>query len=133
MLVKPANHRFVLKGFVQERGGRTFLFEGIDADNARTEVSVHADMSLLRTHGIPIQELPLLCLSLLERRSSDPTSASVHEFGEQEMSQVSADRSAAKLAAAQKRKPFRRPTTTENTGVGWRTTSPLAIRTQPQE
>ena len=60
--------QFVLTGFTQDIGFRVFAFQGIAEDRTRTPFTVRTDLALIRTFGIRIQELPLLCLGLLERR-----------------------------------------------------------------
>jgi hypothetical protein len=66
--------QFVLTGFRHDAGSRVFEFEGIAADKKRSSFFVSADLLLSRTYGIRVQELPQLCLRLLEQ----------HEFIEQE-------------------------------------------------
>jgi len=45
-----------------------FTFEGVGDDRIRTEYRVRADFALISQYGIRIQELPLLCRGILERR-----------------------------------------------------------------
>ncbi len=118
MIVKVPNHRFILKGFSQVTGGRSFQFEDIDENNVKTAVSVFADFTLIRAYGIGIQELPLLCLELLTRRADIKKSCNL-VLTELEMDQIQSDRKTAKEASAQKRKHFK-PVVSENTGIGWR-------------
>lgn len=61
--------QYLLTGFIQNTGVRVFAFEGVAADRVRTAYSVQVDLSLARKHGIQMQELPLLCRGVLERRS----------------------------------------------------------------
>ena len=61
--------QYLLTGFTQDSGFRTFAFEGVAADRARSAFSVRADLALARKHGIQMQELPLLCRVVLERRN----------------------------------------------------------------
>lgn len=68
--------QFILAGFKHNAGLRVFEFEGIADDRTRARFFVSADLVLSRSYGISVQELPLLCLRLLEH----------HEFGEQEHS-----------------------------------------------
>ena len=63
--------QYILTGFTHNSGFRTFAFEGIADDRVRTAYSVNADVTLARKHGIRVQELPLLCRAVLERRSED--------------------------------------------------------------
>ena len=110
--------QFILSGFRQEMGCRVYVFERVQADRIRTAFTVRADLSLIRTYAIPMQELPLLCRSLLERRAGDGNSRALI-FTEEEMSVYASDRTAARLAAAQKRKPPRKPAN-QNLGAAWR-------------
>ncbi|MEQ1945812.1 MAG: hypothetical protein ABL995_01390 [Bryobacteraceae bacterium] len=119
---KISPRRFILQGFSQEEGARRFVYEGIEEDHARTLFTVHADLSLLRTYGIPMQELPLLCQELLERRAdADPTHRLV--FTEDDMRLYKEARVLA-ASIAQRKRLARRPPT-DNTGAGWRKAPPL--------
>jgi len=73
--------QFVLTGFKHDGRLRVFEFQGIAADKTRSEFFVSADLTLIRTYGIRVQELPLLCLRLLEQ----------HEFSEEERTLVFAE------------------------------------------
>lgn len=110
--------QFMLSTFTQDMGFRVFAFEGVDEDRVRTPFLVRVDLALIRTYGIRMQELPLLCRSLLERRDA-ASEAHTITFTEEEMSTYSKDCVAAREAAAQKRKPPRKPPT-ENNGAAWR-------------
>lgn len=98
---------FVLKGFTPETGFRVFAFDGIAEDRTRTEFIVRTDLALIRTYGIRMQELPLLCRGLLERRDeTNPTHTLT--FTEEEM-RLYANGRAAEREAADKRKARRAP------------------------
>ena len=100
--VGKMNVRFILTGFTQESGVRVFAFEKIADDQTRTKYSVRADLALSRKYDIRMQELPLLCRGLLERRGTeDDTHA--FTFTEQEMSLRSKESAA--IAALRSRKP----------------------------
>ena len=99
--------QFVLKGFLPETGFRVFTFDGIAEDRSRTEFQVRADLSLIRTYGIRVQELPLLCRGLLERRD-EAEATHVLTFSEAEM-RLHADSRTAEREAAEKRKSRRAP------------------------
>jgi hypothetical protein len=117
-LKEHSKMQFTLRGFTQEMGSRVYAFERTQTDRIRTAYTVRADLSLIRTYNIPMQELPLLCQSLLERRADDGDSRAL-TFTEEEMSVYANDRATARLAAAQKRKPPRKPLN-ENRGAAWR-------------
>jgi hypothetical protein len=110
--------QFTLIGFKQDTGFRVFAFEGTAADRTRNEYTVRADLALTRKYGIRVQELPLLCRGLLER-SGEGEQASTLTFTEEEMCLHARTCTAARDAAAQKRKSTRRPPTNQ-TGSGWR-------------
>jgi hypothetical protein len=110
--------QFVLTGFTQDLGCRVFAFEGIAADRMRTAFTVRADLAMTRRYGIQIQELPLLCRSLLERRD-EASETQALTFTEDEMRTCATARAAAKDEAAHRRKPPRRPSP-EGLGAAWR-------------
>lgn len=65
--------QYILTGFTHNMGFREFAFECVGEDRVRTDFLVKADLSLIRRYGIRVQELPLLCRGILERRSeADP-------------------------------------------------------------
>lgn len=114
--------QFVLTGFTQDLGCRVFAFEGIAVDRMRTTFTVRADMALIRRYGIQIQELPLLCRSVLERRD-EASESQAFTFTEEEMRSCAAARAEAKDEAARRRKPPRRHST-EGLGAAWRAPQP---------
>jgi len=115
---KTPAHQYIFNGFTQVQGFRRFAFEGIGADQARTQFAVDADLALIRVYGIRIQDLPLLCRELLERRA-DSEAAHRVTFTEEDMRLHKVNRQAAQEAAGQKRKPPQRPPT-GNVGNAWR-------------
>ncbi|MCZ2153472.1 MAG: hypothetical protein LC114_06165 [Bryobacterales bacterium] len=117
---KTLPSRFVLAGFSNDQQFRQYAFEGIEEDHSRTLFTVRADLALARAYGIHFQDLPLLCREFLERRAATEDARRL-TFGEEEMRLCRAERLAAELAAAQKKRPPRRPSA-ENTGNAWRTT-----------
>jgi len=110
--------QFTLTGFTQQGEFRVFTFENAGAKNARTEFSVRANLSLIRKYAIQLQELPLLCRSLLERLLSSEV-AHAFTFTEEEMAAHATNAATAKREAAARRKPPRRPANT-NLGSAWR-------------
>jgi len=114
--------QFVLTGFTHDLGFRVFAFDRIGDDRVRTKCTVRADLALARRYGIQIQELPLLCRGLLDRSSEDgeqETGEQTMIFSEDELRSCANQRSAAREAAASKRKPPHRPSG-ENLGAAWR-------------
>jgi hypothetical protein len=119
---------FILTGFRQDMGFRVFAFERRETTRSRMEFTVKADLGLIRRYDIRVQELPLLCRSLLERQEASETQRATAvsdaetralTFTEDEMRSCASDRAAAKTEAARKRKPPKRPTG-ENPGAAWR-------------
>jgi hypothetical protein len=108
--------QFVLKGFTPETGFRVFTFDGVAEDRSRTEFKVRTDLSLIRTYGIRVQELPLLCRGLLERREEGGETRTL-TFTEDEM-RVYANGRAAEKEAADKRRSRRAPPFHATAGVG---------------
>ncbi len=113
---KGTNMLYILTGFTHDLGFRVFAFERIGEDRVRTAFSVRADLALARKYGIRTQELPLLCRSVLEQHDGSDTER-IFTYTEAAMS-LRADLCAVE-AAAQKRKPPRRPAS-ENVGAAWR-------------
>ena len=105
---------YILTGFTQEMGFRVFAYEGTGADKKiRIRFTVRADLALIRKYGIRIQELPLMCLEILERREACDEAAEIAleralTFTEDQMSRHSQESIAARDAAALKRKAPRR-------------------------
>jgi len=115
--------QFILTGFKQDTGFRVFAFESTATDRTRTEYTVRADLALTRRYGIPIQELPLLCRALLERRG-DCDQPSAMTFTEDEMRLHANTCAEARQAAALKRKAPRRPAPNRQGAIGWRAPQP---------
>ena len=90
---------YVLTGFTHDMGFRVFAFDCVGEDRVRTEYKVKADLALIKRYGIRVQELPLLCRGILERRSADEQRRTL-TYTEADM-RINADSCA---AAAQKRK-----------------------------
>jgi hypothetical protein len=100
--------RWSLTGFEEEAGVRIFRFEGIATDFTRTGFSVRADLALIRRYGIPIQDLPLMCRDLLERRDESEDKRTF-TFTEADVCIHAQNHAPKKYASAAKRKPPRSP------------------------
>jgi hypothetical protein len=107
--VRSVKMQFILKGFIPDTAFRVFTFEGIAEDRTRTEFKVKTDLSLIRKYGIRIQDLPLLCRGLLERRGEGEQAGTL-TFTEEEMRIHAKSREAADREAAEKRKSRHTPT-----------------------
>jgi hypothetical protein len=109
--------QFVLTGFTHEKEFRVFAFARMGEDRVQTHCTVRADLALVRRYGIHLQELPLLCRTLLDR-GEEATESRALTFTEEEM-QVCANERTARQGAAKKRKPPVRPAG-ETVGAAWR-------------
>jgi hypothetical protein len=99
--------QYILNGFTHEMGFRVFAFQGIGEHYARTEYSVKADLAATRRYGIRVQELPLLCRGILERRGEEEE-RHAFTYTEADMS-LHADVCAAEALAHKRRTPRRPP------------------------
>src|ERR1700722_2424957 len=99
--------QFILTGFTQDTGFRVFAFEGVAVGQIRTVFTGRADLALSRRYGIAMQELPLLCRSLLDRQeeNGEPvTEQHALTFSEEQMRACADKRAADRASAALKRK-----------------------------
>jgi hypothetical protein len=117
---------FVLTGFSQENNIRRYTFQALPAGNHRPaagtlkkEWTVSADLSLMRKHRIPLQELPLLCKRLVEAQSEQAKEDTLM-FTERDMLGYASNRTAAELAAEVKKRARRMPSSSR-VGMAWRT------------
>jgi hypothetical protein len=122
--------RFILQGFTQDTGFRVFKFEGIAADQTRTGFVVETDLALTRRYGIRLQELPLLCRELLERRD-EAEQARTFIFTEAEMV-VHASSQAAEREVRQRRNSMHRAPG-KQAGIAWRTPQINETGVRPRE
>ncbi|HTW64884.1 MAG TPA: hypothetical protein VME17_09730 [Bryobacteraceae bacterium] len=107
--------QYILTGFTHERGFRVFAFEGVAVGVLRVEFTVRADLDLSRRYGIRLQDLPLICRGILERRT-DAEEQHALTFTEDAM-RVHANNSAAARDEAAHKKPARRPVPAN--GAAW--------------
>jgi len=96
---------FALSEVTNEQSLRRFRFEMLGGGQPRPAVIVTADLVLVRKYEIPLQELPLLCLQLLENQTGGPNRTLV--FPEKEMIEYANRRRMAKVLAEQKRRTHR--------------------------
>ena len=82
---RSATMQFILTGFSQDMAFRVFAFERMGLDRVRTKYAVKADLALVRRYGIQVQELPLLCRRLLERRRDNGEETGAVTLTEDEM------------------------------------------------
>jgi len=101
---------FILTGFRQTLSIRHYLFQVIATDRTRHDVSVDADLDLMRRYGISIQEMPLLARRLLEAGEEGVTPADVVVFSEQDMVGHAKTRNDARSAQElRRRRPVKPP------------------------
>jgi len=109
--------QFVLTGFTERLGFRELAFEGVAAGHERNKFTVKAELALTRRYGIRLQELPLLCRGLLDRREEGAEIQSL-TFTEDQMRMWADDRAATRVASTRKKKTPPRPTAAAS-GMRW--------------
>jgi hypothetical protein len=114
----PSTPDFTLAGFSQEGSIRHFSFRCVNVDRSHSDFMVDADTDLIRSYGISLQDLPLLCRRLLEETVS-LTSGDVVIFSEDLMRQHS-DRCEAAARIAEQKKQARNKPNHDHLGQGRR-------------
>ncbi len=105
--VEGQKMHFILNGFSELMGFRVFAFEGIAEDRTRTPFTVRTDLALSRRYGIRLQELPLLCREVLERRN-EGEQRRAFTYTEEDMRLYASACAAARDKGSQHKKNFRR-------------------------
>jgi len=109
-----AKAQFLLTGFTQASGIRTYTFEArINAQ--RNDYTVAVDLALIAGYGIRIQDLPLLCRELLQQETDEVTAL---VFTEQRMRSHAEKLTLAREEAAS-RKKHPKPLPAVEHGAGW--------------
>ena len=93
---------FALTSVANERNARRFTFKLTGVGQPPTTVVVAADLELARKYETPSQELPLLCLRLLDGWTAGANESIV--FAEKEMIEYANSRVKARDLAEQKRR-----------------------------
>jgi hypothetical protein len=106
------NMQYVFTGFTHQSGFRVFAFDSLGDNRVRTGFTVMVDLALIRKYGIRVQELPLLCRAVLERRTEEEPQRTF-TYTEADMS-LRATASALEVSA-RKRKMPRKPSTEDAT------------------
>jgi hypothetical protein len=101
---------YVLTNFQQQLNIRRFFFKGTNAAKERLEYIVGIDLTWARKYGIPVQELPLLCVRFLEQRTDDLQPRGVN-FTEAQMANYASERDAEKKRSESKRRGHFKPST----------------------
>ncbi|MBC7925458.1 MAG: hypothetical protein H7039_07355 [Bryobacteraceae bacterium] len=107
-------------GFRQVNSTRHFAFTCMDENRSSSSVTVEADVILARKYNILVQDLPLMCLRLLE--GSGSLAAAALTLTEANMVAVN---SAARLRLADKQRNRKVPSGARS-GQAWRQ-NPLAL------
>lgn len=115
--------QFMLKGFTQDSAFRVFEFDYIAPSQPRTQFTVRADLNLVRLHGIRMQELPLLCRTVLETRGASDEARAFTFTEEKMISYVKECAAAKELATQRKKQPAK--SMDENPEAAWR---PYALK-----
>ena len=109
--MKDKKVQFIVTGFRQNLQFRMFTFERVAGDYSRSAYTVSADTALVRKHGISVQELPLLCLQLLERseqvesnQDQSPDDRREVTFTEEDMLSYAKELASAREASKQRRR-----------------------------
>ena len=110
---------FVLTSVAHEHNARRFTFELAGRGAARIKIVVVADLGLVRKYEIPLQELPLLCLRLLEGRMAGAGDQDTVIFAENDMIEYANRRAEAKSAIERNRLAHRTPKSNLS-GQAWR-------------
>ncbi|HEY4087946.1 MAG TPA: hypothetical protein VGM43_18525 [Bryobacteraceae bacterium] len=97
--------RFTFTGFRQDGGSRVLSYEALGGDGVRTLFTVRVDLELSRQYKIRLQELPLLCVSVLERRTGEERDL---VFTEEAMARSVEEAARAQEAEAAKAAPQKR-------------------------
>ncbi len=114
--------KFVYMGFRHETTGvRLYSFEGVVSQGIRKDFLVTADITLLTKHHVRIQEVPMMCLQLLESSAEAEPPRELLVLTETDMmAHVRAKTAAAEKAAAKRAKRPFRPANPVALGMAWR-------------
>ncbi|HYO81669.1 MAG TPA: hypothetical protein VES20_09725 [Bryobacteraceae bacterium] len=106
---------FFIVGFSDTAGARTFSFDRVTGDRELERFEVEADLTVCRRHQIRLQELPLLCLAMLEALAQDDRRRSF-KYTEEDMCLTATRRAASGAAGTKKRKT----PDSDGNGSAWR-------------
>jgi hypothetical protein len=135
----PGGNRlqFVSTGFTEAAGFRVFAYEVLSPDRVRTRFTVRVNLASTRQFGIQLQELPLMCMGIVERSVMENTALLTAEgmgeraltFTEEAMRCYSDELAAARTAASLKRSvPPRRSTNTNAEFIGNSSDNGIPVR-----
>jgi hypothetical protein len=95
---RSLNMQYSFTGFRDNTGIRVFAFERTETDRSRTQFTVSMDLARVRSYGILMQELPLLCRKLLEKCDQDGVERTL-TYTEENMRVYASDCALARAAA----------------------------------
>jgi hypothetical protein len=96
--------KLLYMGFAHETTGiRQYIFQGLISGGTRKGFSVTTDVALLTKHHIQIQEVPMMCLRLLESATEAQPQLEFFVLTEADMLAHISAKAAAKEQAASKR------------------------------
>ena len=122
--MESSKTHFILKGFSQVLESRVFEFEGLMPDSVRASFTVSINMAMARRYGIRLQEMPLLCRTVLDQ-TSEGEQQRAFTYSEAHMSEYAGNVAAREEAAKHKRAPKQQPApetaaATHAPGANWR-------------
>lgn len=109
--------QYTLAGFTHQMGVRTFAFVCTNDEKQKSEFRVRADLALIQRYGIRVQDLPLLCLGVLERRD-EADDRRTFTYTEADMRSYAEARAIRDAEAEKKKVPRKQPP--NNAGASWR-------------
>ena len=115
--------KLLYMGFTHKTPGtRSYNFEGVaEAGQLRKGLYVTAEVALLTKHHIRIQEVPMMCLRLLETASETETELKSRDLTEADMlAQVQAKALELEKAASKRAKRPFTPAAKVALGMAWR-------------
>ena len=120
-MVQDPKMQYILNGFSQVGEFRVFAFEGISPNWARSAFTVRTNLAMTQRYGIRLQELPLLCRTVLEQRP-ECEKQTEFAFTEEDMCLHASQAAARADEAKKRRKPPRLPVSS-HVGAAWRASS----------
>ena len=114
--------KFAYMGFRHETTGvRLYSFEGVVSQGIRKDFLVTADIALLTKHHVRIQEVPMMCLRLLESSAEAEPQLEFLVLTEADLiAHVRAKAAEAEKAASKRTKRPFRPANPVALGLAWR-------------
>jgi hypothetical protein len=112
--------KFLYMGFSHETTGvRLYSFEGVASPDSRKGFLVTADIALLTKHCVHIQDVPMMCLRLLESSAETEPQLESLVLTESDMLTHMRAKAAEKTAKKKSKRPFR-PASAVALTMAWR-------------